>query len=469
MKVSSFFSAQDMTVGRPLSRLLQFSIPLLIGNLAQQMYNTVDSIVVGRFVGDNALAAVGASGPVLNLLLVLFMGIASGGGIMVSQYFGAKDRENLSHTVGTTITLTFFAGIAIMLLGPLLTHPLMTALSTPAEIYGMSCTYLIIVFLGILGCAYYNILSGILRGLGDSVTPLLFLLLACGLNIVLDILFVAVFHWNVMGVALATIISQALSAALCMVRLCRMKNTLDVNLPVLRPQKVLVLKLAKLGLPSGLTQAVFSLASIIVQALTNSFGTTVITCAIVVMRVDGFAMMPNFTFGASMITYSGQNIGAGKLDRVRRGTRAGLLLGLSCSVLLTLCLLLFGGSLMRLFTDTAEVVEMGIHMMRILAVGYIAVSVTQVLCGVMSGAGDTITPMIISLVTTVAIRVPLAYTIAHFTKSETLPAGSPDSLFISLLISWVIGALLSCLFYRFGRWHKKAHEFAHTTSENSCA
>ena len=144
MKVSSFFSAQDMTVGRPLSRLLQFSIPLLIGNLAQQMYNTVDSIVVGRFVGDNALAAVGASGPVLNLLLVLFMGIASGGGIMVSQYFGAKDRENLSHTVGTTITLTFFAGIAIMLLGPLLTHPLMTALSTPAEIYGMSCTYLIL-------------------------------------------------------------------------------------------------------------------------------------------------------------------------------------------------------------------------------------------------------------------------------------------------------------------------------------
>lgn len=461
MKVSSLFSAQDMTTGRPISRLLQFSIPLLIGNLAQQMYNTVDSIVVGRFVGDDALAAVGASGPVLNLLLVLFMGIASGGGIMVSQYFGAKDRKRLSHTVGTTIILTFFAGAFIMLAGPLLTHPLMSLLDTPPEIYEMSCTYLIILFLGILGCAYYNILSGILRGLGDSVTPLLFLLLACGLNIVLDLLFVAVLRWDVMGVALATIIAQAISAALCMIRIFRMTDTIDIGLKMLRPDGELVRKLVRLGLPSGLTQAVFSLASIIVQALTNSFGTTVITCAIVVMRVDGFAMMPNFTFGAAMITYSGQNIGAGRLDRVKKGTHAGLLIGLSCSIMLTTCLLLFGGSLMRLFTDTAAVVDMGIHMMRILAIGYIAVSVTQVLCGVMSGAGDTITPMIISLLTTVAIRVPLAYTIAHFTKTEAMPAGSPDSLFISLLISWVLGALLSCLFYRFGRWHRRAHEFDH--------
>ncbi len=195
-KISSFFGAQDLTKGKPLNGLIQFAVPLLIGNLAQQLYNTVDSIVVGKYVGDTALAAVGASGPILNLLLVLFMGIATGATVMVSQYFGARQGDLLSKTVGNTIVLTIVSSAVIMVLGPFITGPLLSLLNTPSDIFGYSETYLVIIFVGIVGAAAYNILSGVLRGLGDSFWPLVYLMIACGLNIVLDLLFVVVFHWG---------------------------------------------------------------------------------------------------------------------------------------------------------------------------------------------------------------------------------------------------------------------------------
>ena len=448
-KLSAMFGAQDMTVGNPVSNLIRFSVPLLIGNLAQQLYSTVDSIVVGNYIGDGALAAIGASGPIMNLLLVLFMGISVGASIMVSQYFGAKEKDKLSDTVGTAITATLVSSLFIMIVGPLITPWAMSVLQTPADIYDMTCTYLIIVFVGIIGCAYYNIISGILRGLGDSVMPLVFLLVACGLNIVLDILFVAFFSMGVAGAAWATIISQAISGALCLVRLLLMRDVLHVKLRSLWPQKALLMQLIRLGLPSGLTQAVFSLAMLVVQSLTNSFGTLIIAVSTVVMRVDGFAMMPNFTFGTATTTFTGQNIGAGKLKRVEEGTKDGLKIGLAVSVVLVAAILLFGRYLMEMFTSTPEVVDTGMHMMRIPAVGYVAMAVTQILSGVMRGAGDTMTPMWISLITTVVIRVPIAYGLATLTHS-------PDSLFISLLTSWVMGAVLTTIAYRMGRWKKKS-------------
>ena len=224
----------------------------------------------------------------------------------------------------------------------------------------------------------------------------------------------------------------------------------------LSPDKRITIRTIRLGLPSGLTQAIFSMAAIVVQALTNSFGTSVIACAIVVMRVDGFAMMPNFTFGMAMTTFVGQNVGAGRMDRVREGVKKGLTGGLIISFILVAAILGFGENLMRLFTTTEEVVRLGVHMLRILAVGYIAMAVTQSLSGVMRGAGDTMTPMWISLITTIIIRVPLAYGIAFFTRSEALPGGTPDSIFISLLISWVMGAVLTAIFYRRGKWQGKS-------------
>ncbi len=457
-KLTNLFSAQDMTQGSPAANLIRFSVPLLIGNLAQQLYSTVDSIVVGNYVGDGALAALGASGPILNLLLVLFMGISVGASVMVSQYFGAKDRERLESTVGTTITATIISSIFIMILGPLITRPVMTALGTPSDIHEMACTYLVILFAGIIGSAFYNIISGVLRGLGDSVMPVIFLIIACLLNIVLDVLFVAGFHWDVAGVAIATIISQTVSGTLCLIRLLRMRSVLRVKPSHLWPRARYLKQLVRLGLPSGLTQAIFSFAMIIVQSLTNSFGTVVIAANTAVMRVDGFAMMPNFTFGTTMTTYTGQNIGAGKLDRCEKGTKDGLKIGLTVSVVLVVLILIFGPYLVEMFTSTPEVISTGVRMMRTLAVGYIAMAVTQILSGVMRGAGDTMTPMWISIITTVVIRVPLAYGLEFLTRPEggVMGSGTPDPLFVSLLASWVMGAVITSIAYRMGRWKRKS-------------
>lgn len=448
-KVSAFFGAQDMTVGKPMSNLVRFAVPLLIGNIAQQLYSTVDSIIVGKYVGDGALAAIGASGPLINLLLVLFMGVSVGAGIMVAQYFGARDKENLSDSIGTAITATIVTSVFITVVGLLITDGAMTLLKTPEDIFDMTCAYLKICFIGMLGCAFYNILAGILRGLGDSVTPLIFLLVACGLNIVLDIWFVAGFDMGVAGAAWATIISQAISAVLSLIRLLTMRDVVRLTLHGLWPKRSLLMQLIRLGLPSGITQAIFSLAMIIVQSLTNSFGSEIIAVNTVVMRVDGFAMMPNFTFGTAITTFAGQNIGAGKLDRVEKGTKACLKLGLSVSVIMVSAILIFGKYLMVLFTDTPSVIETGVLALRILAVGYVAMAVTQILSGVMRGAGDTMTPMWISMITTVLIRVPIAYLLNWI-------LGTYHCLFISLLTSWVLGAVITSVAYRMGKWKKKS-------------
>ncbi len=457
-KLSAFFGAQDMTQGSPGRNLVLFSLPLLLGNLAQQLYSTVDSIVVGKNVGDAGLAAIGASGPILNLLLVLFMGISVGASIMVSQLFGARETEKLSHTVGTAVTATLVACLIIMAAGPLLTPWLLELLDTPSNVYQMACDYLTILFIGVIGSAYYNIISGILRGLGDSIMPLVFLIVACGLNTGLDILFVKYFNWGVPGAAWATIISQAISGALCLIKLFSMRGVLHVKLKTLWPKKVLLGQLIRLGLPSGLTQAIFSLAMIVVQALTNSFGDLVLAANTAVMRVDGFAMMPNFTFGTAMTTFVGQNIGAKRMERVEKGTKSGLKLGLSVSVVLVGLILIFGRALMSCFTETPRVIELGQKMMFTLALGYVAMAVTQVLSGAMRGAGDTVTPMWISIITTVIIRVPVAYGLEYLTRPAggAMGSGEPDCLFFSLLISWVLGAAITAAAYKMGRWKKKS-------------
>ncbi|WP_346920502.1 MATE family efflux transporter [Clostridium sp. UBA7339] len=455
VKFSELFSPKDMTEGTPWKRIVEFSLPMLIGNIAQQFYNTADSIIVGKYVGDNALAAVGSASPILNLLLVLFVGIATGAGIMVAQYFGAKDRERLSHTIGVCISLTAIASLIIMVIGPLVTRPLLSFLNTPASIIDWCADYLVIYYVGIAGFAYYNILAGVLRGLGDSISALGFLLIATILNVFLDLWFVAGLGMGVPGVALATIIAQGISAVLCIIKLARMNSTFDFNLKMLVPAKEYSMKLIKLGLPSGFTQAIFSIAMIVVQSLTNSFGEMVIACNVIVMRVDGFAMMPNFTFGNAMTTYAGQNIGAKKMDRVDKGTKDGTMIAVGVSTVITILILIFGKYLMGVFTDTAELVDLSMHMMRILAVGYIAMAVTQSLSGVMRGAGDTMTPMWISLITTVILRVPVAYGIAYLTRSAAYPTGRPESTFISLLVSWTLGAIVTTVFFKRGKWRNK--------------
>lgn len=454
--MKKLFQPVDMTQGKPWEKIVAFTVPLVIGNIAQQLYNTVDSIVVGKYVGDNALASVGSAGPILNLLLVLFIGISVGSSVMVSQYFGAKQREKLSATIGSCITLTAIASILIMLLAPLIIRPSLELLKTPDSLIDWCTSYLRILFVGIAGVAFYNILSGILRGLGDSVSALIYLLVATVLNIVLDIWFVAGLKMGVAGVALATAIAQAVSAILCIWKLSRMRDVFDLKPRYLKMHKVYAMNIIRLGLPSGVTQAIFSMAMVIVQSLTNSFGELFIAANVIVMRVDGFAMMPNFSFGTTMTTYAGQNVGASDYRRVQDGAKQGTLIAVGTSTVITLMILLFGKGLMGIFTSTGELVDLSMRMMCILAVGYIAMAVTQSLSGVMRGAGDTMTPMWISLITTVLIRVPLAYGISWMTVTPELPHGRSECIFVSLLVSWILGAVITVLFYKRGKWKAKS-------------
>ena len=455
-RLKRIFGSQDMTQGNPMSCILKFSIPLLIGNLAQQLYNTVDAFVIGNSAwGDKGLAAVGLAGPIVNLLLVLFMGISTGASILSAQYFGAKDRPTLNRCVGASLFLIVVSGLIMMAAGYFLSPVLINMTTPPSPEVGQGATdYLQIFFLGIIGSGMYNIISGILRGLGDSMMPLLFLIVACVLNIFLDLAFVN--SMGVAGVALATILAQGVSAVLCLWRLCRIRHICDVELKnVIHPDKPLMLRIGALGLPSGITQAIFSMSAIIVQSLTNTLGDAMVAANTAVMRVDGFAMMPNFTFGTAATTYIGQNVGANRGDRLKPGIKAMLKLGLISSTVLVACILLFGHQLIGMFTETELTMQLGVQGLNTLALGYICFSVSQVLQGSMRGAGETAVPMYISILTTVVLRMPLAYLLAFLTRNAQWPNGQPAALFFSLLISWVVAMVLSIIAYRMKWWRKK--------------
>lgn len=457
-KFRKLFAPVDMTVGVPWKQILLFTGPMLIGNIAQQLYNTVDSIVVGNCVGDNALAAVGSAAPIFNLLLVLFIGISTGASILVSQFFGARDREALSYTIGNCITLTIIASVGVMIVGPLVARPLLHLLNTPESIIDWCTGYLVILFVGIAGMAFYNILCGVLRGLGDAVSALVYLLVASAINVVLDLLFVIVFDMGVAGVALATVIAQAVSAVLCIRRLMKMKQLFDLTPSCLRVNKRFTMGIVKLGIPTGITQAILSMSMILVQSLTNSFGEVMIAANVVVMRVDGFAMMPIFSFGSAMTTFAGQNVGACQYDRVTKGAKQGTLLSVGVATVITVILLVLGKPLMSIFTDTPELIQLGMLLLRILAVGYLAMALSQCLAGVMRGAGDTVTPMWISIIQTIGLRMPLAYIMCYLTRSAEYPNGRRECLFVSLLIAWLIGALLTAILYKHGKWRRKFQE-----------
>ncbi len=454
MRIKNLFTARDMTQGTPWKRIMEFALPMLLGNLAQQLYNTADSVIVGRYVGDNALAAVGSAFPILNLLLALFVGVATGAGIVISQCYGAGDRESLSKNIGNCISLAAITTVIIMVAGPMMTRPLLELLDTPLAIIDWCTQYLNIYFIGIVGFFFYNMLSGVLRGLGDSLSALLFLLVSAALNIGLDILFVAEFQMGVPGVALATAIAQAISAVLCYWKLMTMKNVFDLNWEQLKISREHSMRILQLGVPSGITQAIMAGAGMVVQSLTNSMGEMVIACSVIVMRVDGFAMLPNMTFGQAMSVYTGQNVGARKYDRVKQGVKQGSVLALLFAAVITVILLFFGRYLFAIFTTTDALIELAVRMMRILAFGYLAISVTQVLGGIMRGAGDTMTPMWISVISTIGLRVPIAYVLARMTVSAEFPQGHPKALFFSLLISWSLGAVVSIIAFRWGKWKK---------------
>lgn len=455
-KFRDLFSPRDMSQGKPWKRIAEFAFPLLIGNFAQQLYNTVDAVVVGNSKwGYTALASVGNASPVLNLLLALFVGISTGAGILVAQHFGAKNKEALAKTIGNCITLTAIASLAIMIVGPLITGPLLRAVGTLESMYEGCRAYLNIFFYGIAGFFFYNIFAGILRGLGDSFSALLYLIITAALNIVLDLAFVE--DMGVAGVALATVIAQLISAVLCLRKILSLKEVFLLHRFDLRPDKAHIGRIINLGIPSGLTQAIFSCAMMVVQRLINSFDDEMfVACNVMVMRVDGYAMLPNFSFGQAMGTFAGQNIGARRLDRLKDGTRQGLLMSVGTALVLTPAVLLAGPALMRLFTPEQKLIDLSMQMMYILAAGYIAMSVTQVLQGVMRGAGDTVTPMWIGFGTAIFLRLPLAYAMVSIVKNAGANQLTQEKMvFASLLVTWMLGMFVTILLYKLGRWKRK--------------
>ena len=457
MRLKALFSAQDMTKGPPYARILEFAFPMLLGNIAQQLYNTADSIIVGHYLGDNALSAVGSAGPVINLLLALLVGIGSGAGIVVSQSYGAKNREALTANVGNSIALGGLASLVLTVAGTLAAMPMLRFLGTPESIIDWSASYLQIFFLGILGFCMYNMLSGIMRGLGDSLSALGFLLIAAVLNIFLDLLFVAKYHMGVSGVALATVLAQSISAVLCYWRLLHMRDVFDLNFSTIRVHKDISKKIIRMGIPTGISQMLIATSTMAAQNLINSMGEMVIACNVIIMRVDGFAMMPNFTYGTTMGVFAGQNVGAQKFDRLHHGVRQGMFISVSTAVVVTLIITTWGHVLFGFFTETEELIDLAVRMMRILAIGYIAMSVSQIMSGTMRGAGDTVSPMCVSFITTLVLRIPSAYILAYFSRTPEWPHGQPYTLFLSLMFAWVMGAIITGLLFKFGPWKKKMH------------
>jgi len=454
MNLKRFFSARDMTTGKPWKCLLAFTVPMLIGNIFQQLYSVVDAVVVGHFIGDNALAAIGGTMALYFTLLVLFIGISSGAGIMVSQYFGAKKREDLSRTIGTSIVITLIVSVFVMIFAPLGVRPLLRLLDTPDTVIDLAATYINILLWGCVGVALYNILSGILRGLGDSFSPFIYLVIASILSAGLNVLFVGVFGWGITGAAVSTVFCQLFSGVLCLLRLMKMKNVFDMNLMYFRPVKKYILQVVRLGLPTGASQAVFSLAMLMMQSLVNSFGETMMSANTITMKIDGFVIMPIFTFANAVMAYTGQNVGAGKLDRVYQGARQCIIMSLGFAVVVVGVMVLFAYPLTGMFTDTPEVRSLSVDFLRILAVGYVFLAVGQIYWGVLRGAGDVMTPMWAAFITTI-LRVPTAYWFVSIMRNM-YGIFEGYGILLSALMSWILGSILGICAYKFGKWRNKS-------------
>ena len=447
-KFRDAMSSVDMTEGTPWKKLLIFTVPLLIGNLFQQLYSTADAIILGRYVGDNALAAVGSSMPIFFLIIVLIMGISVGAGIMVSQYFGAKKYDELSYTIGNSITIVTILGVIMMLLGPIGTRPLLVLLNTPPEILDDSILYMNILLWGVLGMAYFNILSAILRGLGDAFSPLIYLAIACVLNIALNYLFIVGFGWGVPAVAVGTVIAQGFSSVLCFIRLHKMKKSFEIGLHYMRPKKLYSNKILKLGIPTGASHAIFAIAAMIVQPLVNSFGPSIIAANVIVMRIDGFVLMPIFSFSSAITVFAGQNMGAGKIERIAKGTKQCALMSAGIALVMIVLVLLLAEFIAGTFTDTREVIDVSRRMLLILSPGYVALSLAMVYWGTVRGAGDAISPLWASFINTVLVRVPAAYLFVHW-------FGVPEAIMYGLLVAWISNVFLAYGVYRIGKWRKK--------------
>lgn len=447
--MSQMSKGNAITEGVIWRQLLIFFFPILIGTFFQQLYNTVDTIIVGQCVGTQALAAVGTTGTLINLLVGFFVGLSSGATVIISQFFGGGDRENVSKAVHTSIALALAGGVLLTVVGLLTARPALSMLGVPEDIMDGALTYINVYYCGMVACLIYNVGTGILRAIGDSRMPLYVLIACCLVNIVLDLLFVVVFHWDVFGVALATVLSQVVSAALVMVRLLCTRESYRVEIKKIRFHKGLLKNVIRIGLPAGLQSVLYSVSNLLIQASINSFGTDAIASWAAIGKIDGFIWMVMSAFGISITTFAGQNFGAGNYDRVKRGTKICLAMALGSTIALSGVILFFGGPLLRFFTKDEAVVAIGQDFFQVLAPSYFTFVFIEILSGTIRGAGEALQPMLITCFGVCGLRILWIAAVVPFHHTMQMVA-------MNYPVTWVVTALVFIVYYCRMNWLKRS-------------
>lgn len=462
MRVTAM-SKNQITEGVIWKQLLFFFFPILLGTLFQQLYNTADTVVVGRFVGTQALAAVGGStGQIVNLVVNFFVGLASGATVIIARYYGARDRIKLNNALHTAIALSIVGGIVTGIAGILLTPSLLKMMNTPADVIEGSTMYLRIYFAGIIFVFVYNIGSGILRAVGDSKRPLYFLIVCCFLNIFLDILFVVYLKLGVKGAAFATVISQAVSALLVILSL-----TKSVDIYRLRPNKIrfyksLLIAIITIGLPAGLQSVMYGISNIIIQISLNSLGTETVAAHTAFAKIDAIYWMISGAFSVSIITFIGQNYGARKFDRMKKSIKVCLLMDLIASLLLTTVMFLAGPYLLRLFTSDQEVIEIGMQIIHIIAPSYALFIFIEILSSSLRGMGNVVVPMLMTCGGVCVLRILWIFIFVRTHLSVT-------TILMSYPISWGFTAVLFIIYFMFyqKKFFRRCMEETETPAETN--
>jgi putative MATE family efflux protein len=438
---------RDLTEGKEGKKILSFALPMLLGNVFHQLYNVIDSIIVGNFIGKEALAAVGASFPVVFVFFALVLGVTSGSTVVISQYFGAKDNERVKRTIDTLFIMLFFASIIISVLGIIFSREIFILLKIPKEVMPLAEVYLKIFFGGSIAFFGFIGTSASLRGLGDSKTPLYFLIISTLTNIGLDLLFVVVFNWGIEGVAFATIISQGGAFITAIIYLNRTHEIIEFSLFKLKFDKDLFRKSIRIGLPTGIQQTVVALGMTALIGIVNKFGTSVIAAYTVAARINSLATLPAMNFASALSTFVGQNLGAKKHDRVKRGFIATLKMSSVISVIVSILVVFKGDFIMGIFTNDEEVIRVGSEYLKIVGSFYLVFSAMFATTGVLRGAGATIIPMITTVISLWLIRIPGAY----FLSQKIGETG----IWWAIPIGWVMGLIMAYAYYLTGKWKNK--------------
>ena len=432
----------DMTEGNIARHLIVFAIPLLIGNVFQQLYNTVDTWVVGNYVSNEAFAAVGTVGPIINMLIGFFLGLSSGAGVVISQYYGAKKYDRVQDTVHTALVMTLILGIVFTGVGIAMTPAMLNLMKTDPAVLPESKAYLTIYFAGILGLMIYNIGSGILRAVGDSQRPFYFLVVSAVMNIILDLVFVLAFDMGVEGVALATIISQGTSAVLVIITLMRSDSCIRLSLKRLKMDWDMLRKIVRVGIPAALQMTITSFSNVFVQSYINGFGADYMSSWTAYSKIDQLIFLPMQSLALASTTFVGQNLGINKVDRAKEGVSKALMMAAAATIIVMIPVILFAPYLVRFFNDKAEVIEYGTMLLRYITPFYVLCCVNQVYSGALRGAGDTRAPMVIMLGSFVVFRQIYLFVMSNFISNEFL------AIAMGYPAGWLLCSAATYIYYK---------------------